>query len=46
MRKIFTLFIAIFLVAACQNTQVKNTNPQQKKNVKMKKTIHAYLMKM
>lgn len=33
MRKISILFITIFLFIACQNAQVKNTNPKQKKNV-------------
>lgn len=33
MRKILMLLIAIFLVAACHNAQVKTENKQQKKNV-------------
>ena len=33
MRKIFVLFISIFLVAACHNAQVKTTQKEQKKNV-------------
>jgi len=33
MRKILILFAVIFLFTACHNAQVKNTNPQQKKNV-------------
>ena len=33
MHKISILFIVIFLFTACQNTQVRNTNLTQKKNV-------------
>ena len=33
MRKIFILFIAVFLVAACTTNQTKKENNQQKKNV-------------
>ncbi len=33
MKKILSLLIVIFLFAACQNAQIKNTNNQEKKNV-------------
>ena len=33
MRKILILFIAIFLISACHNTQVKTETKQEKKNV-------------
>ena len=33
MRKILSLFLVVFLLAACQTVQVKTANPQEKKNI-------------